>query len=210
MFENIRHIIFDLGGVLLNIDYHATENAFIKLGVADFGDKYAQSGQVALFSQMETGKISAETFLEELQSWCTPGTSIEQVKDAWNAMLLDFPLRRLQLLQQLQLHYDIVLLSNTNEIHEQRFNQLLKATCGYDTLAVFFDKVFLSHKIGLRKPHKEVYEFVLQETRFEPKHTLFIDDSQQHLAEAEALGISTIWLEKMMSIEKDIFKPKKA
>ena len=208
MFKIIRHILFDLGGVLLNIDYQATEDAFVQLGIQDFGKRYAQAAQIELFSKLETGAISSEEFLETLKSWCIPGTTIAQVKAAWNAMLLDFPLRRLQLLQQLQLHYDIALLSNTNEIHEAQFNKILKRTCGYDSLAVFFDKVFFSHRIGLRKPHREVYKFVLEQTGFRPEATLFIDDSAQHLPEAAALGIQTMWLKKPMTIEHDIFKPK--
>lgn len=122
-------------------------------------------------------------------------------------MLLDLPLKRLQLLQQLRLHYDLILLSNTNEIHEEAFNRITHNAHGI-YIASFFDKVYFSHRIGIRKPEKEIFEKILADTGFKKEHTLFIDDSPQHIATAKAMGIQTIYLEKGMTIEDDIFKPK--
>lgn len=210
MIENIKHIIFDLGGVLLNIDYQLTEDAFVALGVNDFGQRYSQAAQTDLFSDLETGKIDRQQFIRTLQGWMPDAASEQQVIGAWNAMLLDFPLRRLQILQQLQLHYDTVLLSNTNEIHETLFNQKLRAVCGFNTLAVFFDKIFYSHHIGRRKPDVSTFEYVLEQTGFDPEHTLFLDDSVQHIEGARKAGIQSLWLAPGMSIEEHIFKPKTA
>ena len=123
-------------------------------------------------------------------------------------MLLDFPIRRLQILQQLALYYDLFLLSNTNEIHEEAFNKILMDAHGIPNIGVFFDKVYLSHRLGLRKPMKEIFERVLNDNGLKAEETLFIDDSPQHIAAAKELGIQTIYLEKGMTIEKDIFKPK--
>lgn len=208
MIEGIKHIIFDLGGVLLNIDYQLTEDTFVALGLTDFADHYTQAAQTDFFSDFETGKIDHQQFIATIKSWMPNGVSEHEIVNAWNAMLLDFPLRRLQILQQLQLHYDIVLLSNTNEIHETAFNQKLRAVCGFNTLAVFFDKVFYSHRIGMRKPDLTTFQFILNQTGFDPKHTLFIDDSHQHILGAQEAGIQTIWLEKGMTIEEHIFLPK--
>lgn len=210
MIENIKHIIFDLGGVLLNIDYQLTEDAFVALGVHDFSQRYTQAAQTDLFSDLETGKIDSAQFISTIQSWIPGPTSEQQITAAWNAMLLDFPLRRLQILQQLQLHYDTVLLSNTNEIHEAVFNQRLRAVCGFNTLAVFFDKVFYSHHIGRRKPDVSTFEYVLEQMGFDPAHTLFLDDSIQHIEGARKAGIRSVWLEPGMSIEENIFKPRTA
>lgn len=206
--QGIKHIIFDLGGVLLNIDYQLTEEAFVKLGMQDFAEKYTQAQQIDFFSKYEKGLLSTKDFIAKLKTWLPNPVAHTEIVDAWNAMLLDFPLRRLQILQQLQLHYDIVLLSNTNELHEEAFNQKLKEVCGYNKLAVFFDRVYFSHHIGMRKPEAAIFEHVLADTGFDPRHTLFIDDSQQHIVGASELGIQTIWLEKGMSIEEHIFKPK--
>ncbi|OJV50482.1 MAG: hypothetical protein BGO31_14050 [Bacteroidetes bacterium 43-16] len=205
MIQNIKHIILDLGGVLLNIDYQRTEAAFVELGMSDFAAHYTQAEQSGLFSDFETGKIGEAQFLAALNAYLPQPVQEQALFNAWNAMLLDFPLRRLQILQQLQLHYDIVLLSNTNSIHERTFNQRLREVCGFNSLAVFVDKVFYSHHIGMRKPDVATFEYVLEQTGFNPAHTLFVDDSQQHIAGAQSAGIQTIWLEKGMTIEEHIF-----
>lgn len=205
MIENIKHIILDLGGVLLDIDYQRTEDAFVQLGIQNFAQHYTQAVQSDLFSDFETGKIEEQQFLNRINEWIPGGTKEEDIVAAWNAMLLDFPLRRLQILQQLQLHYDIVLLSNTNSIHERAFNQKLRSLCGFNTLSVFVDKIFYSHHIGMRKPDVATFEYVLNYTGFDPARTLFVDDSQQHIAGAQSAGIQTILLEKGMTIEEHIF-----
>lgn len=207
MIKGIRHIIFDLGGVLLNIDYLRTEQAFVKLGIENFHELYSQARQSDLFDRFETGQVKEAGFVAALQQLAGIPISAEQVKDSWNAMLLDFPLKRLQLLQQLRLYYDLVLLSNTNEIHEAAFSKMLQEERGMG-LGAFFDKVYLSHRIGMRKPSKEVFRYILEENGFTAEHTLFIDDSIQHIEGAKEAGIQTIYLEKGMTIEDNIFLPK--
>src|SRR5690606_2734674 len=105
MIKGIRHIIFDLGGVLLNIDYNRTEQAFIKAGIDNFHELYSQLGQTALFDKWEKGHVGRDEFMAALQKAAGKDVITEQqITDAWNAMLLDFPLRRLQILQQLHLY----------------------------------------------------------------------------------------------------------
>ncbi len=207
MLQGIRHIIFDLGGVLINLDYRLTEKAFIDLGIEDFGRRYSQLQQTALFDDFETGKIGKGFFINELKKFAGKEIADDAICDAWNAMLLDFPLRRLQLLQQLRSYYDLVLLSNTNEIHEEAFNKMLKENYGV-LLPAYFDRVYYSHRIGARKPDPAVFQSIIDDMGFAPAHTLFIDDSPQHIEAARSLGIQTIYLEKGMTIEKDIFLPK--
>ncbi len=206
MIKGIKHIIFDLGGVLLNIDYSLTENAFIALGVKNFPELYTQLNQSHLFDLFETGKIPANEFISAMQQASSVPLTDAQILTAWNAMLLDFPVRRLQLLQQLRLYYDLLLLSNTNEIHEQTFNDILMRSHGIPNIGVFFDKVYLSHRVGLRKPTKEIFERVLDDNGFKAEQTLFIDDTPQHIAGAKLTGIQTIYLEKGMTIEEHVFK----
>lgn len=210
MINGIQHIIFDLGGVILNIDYQATEHAFRQLGIANFGALYSQLKQTPLFDEIETGKCSRIDFVKALQAAATGYELTEdQIISAWNAMLLDYPLRRLQLLQQLRLQYDLFLLSNTNEIHEAAFNEILLKTCGYNSIAHFFDKVYFSHRVGMRKPDAAVFQHILNENGLKPEHTLFIDDSPQHIETARSLGINTVFLEKGMTIEDNVFRPLK-
>lgn len=207
MIEGIKHIIFDLGGVLLNIDYQLTEKAFSDLGVKDFNNIYTQLNQSKIFDEFETGKITEGEFIEALKSKCNNGVSNEQIIAAWNAMLLDLPLRRLQILQQLRIHFDLILLSNTNSIHEQAFNAII-SNAHHVLLPTFFDRVYYSHRVGLRKPDTALFQQVLDDCGFQPAATFFIDDSPQHIEGAKKLGIQTIHLTKEMTIEKDIFKPK--
>jgi len=208
MIKGIKHIIFDLGGVLLNIDYKLTEQAFIEAGIRNFADLYGQLQQSALFDKWETGQITRQEFIKALQQASANTISEDQILTAWNAMLLDFPLRRLQILQQLRLYYDLFLLSNTNEIHEEAFNSILMRAHGLPNIGVFFDKVYLSHRVGMRKPGKNIFERVLEENGLRPEETLFIDDSPQHIAAAKEVGIQTIFLEKGMTIEDNVFKPR--
>jgi putative hydrolase of the HAD superfamily len=206
MIEGIRHIIFDLGGILLDIDYKRTMLAFEQLGVTDIQQIFDTLQQEQVFDRLDTGALTAEGFIDTLRTASGLSLSDTEITHAWNALLIEFPLRRLQLLQQLQLHYDLVLLSNTNAIHEQRFNQILQEERGIPNIGVFFDKVYFSHRIGMRKPELPIYERVLTDCGFKPAQTLFIDDLSKNTEAAEQLGIRTILLEPGMSIEKDIFR----
>lgn len=208
MIKNVKHIIFDLGNVILDIDYQLTIDAFQKLGVQDFASHFSKQKQSNFMDDFETGKVSQYEFIDYAKQFCKKGTTSEEIIDAWNALLLEIPIRRLQILEQLRLDYDLYLLSNTNIIHEEAYNITVKEICGYENLNYFFDKVYLSHRIGMRKPNAEAFEIILKENKLQPEHTLFIDDSMQHIVAATALGIQTIHMKDEMSMEEDIFKPK--
>ena len=206
MITGVKHIIFDLGGVLLNIDYSLTEQSFIDAGVKDFPQLYSQLSQSDLFDRFETGVIASGEFIAAMQQASETGLTEPRVVQAWNAMLLDFPVRRLQILQQLRLYHDLFLLSNTNELHEAEFNDILMRSHGIPNIGVFFDRVYFSHRVGMRKPNKEIFELILNDNGLKAADTLFIDDSPQHIATAKALGIQTIYLEKGMTIEDNVFR----
>jgi putative hydrolase of the HAD superfamily len=207
MIKGIKHIIFDLGGVILNIDYQLTSKAFKQLGVNNFDELYSQKEQIQLFDELETGKIDNNAFFDRFNVLLNTSLSHQQIEVAWNAMLLDWPIRRLQILQQLQNQFDLFLLSNTNSIHEAAFTKSLEQTHGLSSIALFFDKAYFSHRLGLRKPDTRTFEHILQKHQLNPSETLFIDDSIQHINAADSIGIKTIFLDKGMTIEKDIFKP---
>lgn len=205
--QGIRHIIFDLGGVILNIDYNRTSRAFEALGVEDFGKHYSQMHADSLFEDLETGRVSEAEFVHKLKGVLPEGVSDEQIIAAWNAMLLDYPVARLQVLQQLRNHYDLFLLSNTNAIHMAAFNKILEKERGIPSLAAFFDRTYYSHLMGCRKPEPEAWQMVLEENGLKPEHTLFIDDTLPNVEAAQALGIRSIHLQAPATI-LDIFKPK--
>ena len=143
-----------------------------------------------------------------MQEACGPEVLPEKIVEAWNAMLGGFPLRRLQLLQQLRSQYNLYLLSNTNEVHEEAFNKILYEQCGEPAIAAFFDKVYFSHRIGMRKPDEAPFLKILYDNGLVSGETLFIDDSPQHLETASWLGLQTRWLQKGQTIEADVFGPK--
>jgi putative hydrolase of the HAD superfamily len=207
--QGIKNIIFDLGGVILNINYQLTNDAFIRLGVKNFNELYSQFHGSSLFNGLETGHVSTEEFLAEMQQHVPEGVTGEQITAAWNAMLLDFPLQRLQLLQQLRQHYNLYLLSNTNAIHLEAFNRLLQESRGIPSLGSFFDRTYYSHLMGYRKPDKESYLMVMEENGLLPEETLFIDDTLPNIEGAKAVGLQTIHLQAPRTII-DIFQPKKA
>ena len=199
--EHIDTIIFDFGGVLINIDYHRTIDAFKSLGLEDFEERYSQANQSSLFNDFETGKLSTQRFVNELLDFLPAGTSPNQVVQAWNAMILDVPTSAVDVLQSLQGKYRIFLLSNTNEIHiPKALNEWNKVTTVdfYDC----FDHVYLSHEVGMRKPNEEIFQFVCREQSIVPENALFIDDSAQHLVGAQKAGLQTYHLTNQASLSE--------
>src|ERR1035437_3835014 len=149
--QNIKTIIFDFGGVILNIDYYKTNKAFRDMGVKGFYDAFRKSTHLTLTDH--------------------------QIKKAWNAMLLSFRKEALNTLKTIKHKYRLYLLSNTNIIHLQAFNKIYKDEIGEGSLHDYFDKIYYSHEMGYRKPGNEAYEYVLKENNLSPSETLFIDDS---------------------------------
>jgi glucose-1-phosphatase len=194
MQREFKNIIFDLGGVILNIDYTLTEKAFRKLGAANFNEMYSQAKQELLFDKIEKGEISSEEFISRIKTICTGAESEEEIISAWNAMLLDLPGERTVLLKKLQSRYRTFLLSNTNEIHIKAYGDYLSSTFGFRNLEPFFEKEYLSYQIGMRKPDKEIFEHVLKENNLKPHETIFIDDSPQHIKGALEIGIHAVLL----------------
>lgn len=189
-------IIFDLGGVVINLDYYKTTRAFEELGLENFGEMYSQAAQTGLFDDFEKGKSSIPYFLNKLIDFLPTGTTANQVVEAWNAMILDFPKENLQLLEELKLSHRTFLLSNTNEIHIQKVHQHLQLVSPHKTLHPYFETVYFSSDVKMRKPDKEIFEFVLKENNLNPATTLFIDDTEQHILGAQKVGIQTYHLGK--------------
>jgi putative hydrolase of the HAD superfamily len=187
--QNIKNIIFDLGGVILNINYHLTIDAYKNLGLTNFESMFTQAQQVGLFDQLDKGLVTPAQFREGLRQISNVALSDRQIDDAWNAMLLDFPQHRLEVLKSVKNYYKTFLLSNTNAIHIDEYNNILLKTFGVDNLSVFFDKEYYSHKIHMRKPDAEAFEIILNENNLNASETLFIDDTLQHVEGAKKLGI---------------------
>lgn len=193
--KKIKNIIFDFGGVILNIDYQASINAFKELGIKNFEILFSQASQFNIFDKLETGKLNPHDFRDEIRNISGLKLTDEAIDKAWNKMLLDIPIERIELLLKLKSEYNIYLLSNTNAIHYDIYiNEIYKA--GYKSFDEIFNKAYFSHNVGMRKPHKDIYEYVLNEENLIPEETLFIDDSLQNLQPAIDLGINTYLMKK--------------
>jgi len=191
---NIKNIIFDLGGVILNIDYHLTIDAFKKLGFENFETVFTQAKQTGIFDKLDKGLVTPNEFRDGVRELAGTPFTDEQIDNAWNAMLLNFPTHRLKVLEQVKAHYRTFLLSNTNQIHFEVYNQILFNTFGVKNLSHFFEKEYYSHEIHMRKPDAEVYELILTQNRIKKEETLFIDDTEQHIEGARAVGINAYYL----------------
>lgn len=185
----IRNIIFDLGGVIINLDMPATARAFRALGMTDFDTHYTQAKQSGLFDAFDKGEISPQAFRDGLKPHLPANTSDAQINEAWNAMLLDIPVKRLEELSELKKKYRLFLLSNTNEIHVTAFSAYMQRSFGFSDFSDYFESAYYSCRIGKRKPDTEIFDFVLNENKLIASETIFIDDSVQHVEGARLTGI---------------------
>jgi putative hydrolase of the HAD superfamily len=192
LFPNTTAILFDLGGVVLNVDYQRTQTAFEALGITHFSEIYSQARQTGLFDRLETGRLSPEAFRAQIRQ-LAPSLALSdaQIDGAWNAMLLDLPAERLQLLRSLKTQYRTFLLSNTNAIHLGALSNYLQKTFGISSLRPCFEGVYYSSDIGLRKPDSPCFEYVLTQNSLSPHTTVFIDDLPQNIAGAQQVGLCT-------------------
>nr|WP_315163198.1 HAD family phosphatase [uncultured Flavobacterium sp.] len=181
----INAIIFDFGDIFINLDKQATIDGLQKLGLSKWNTDLDQLNQ-----QFEMGLISQEEFLLGFQKEI-PNASIEEILTAWNAILLDFPLYRLEFLQMLSKKYRLFLLSNTDSIHIETFEQRTGASF-YSDFYQCFEKVYFSFEIGMRKPNPEIYNYVLNKHDLSAKRTLFIDDKKENTDAAQSIGIQ-VW-----------------
>jgi epoxide hydrolase-like predicted phosphatase len=188
--SSFKYIIFDLGGVIINLSVPDTFAAFAKASgkALEEVNRYANA---QVFFDYEKGLISDAQFREEVKTILNWKASDEAFDRCWNAMLLDIPIERLQLLERLKKDYRIFLLSNTNGIHLKKFNQILNELTGLEAMDHYFHQAYYSHQMKMRKPDAEIFEFVLNENQLNPSETLFLDDNISNLEGAAKTGIQT-------------------
>jgi putative hydrolase of the HAD superfamily len=199
--KGIKNIIFDLGGVLLNINPKKTIEAFGQLGMEELIGEKGLSYDHDIFYLMEQGKVSPEEFRDGVRKLLSTEVSDEQIDEAWTAMLLDFPKVRVQLVQNLRIHYGIYLFSNTNAIHVAKYHSDFRKQHGFEVSSLF-EKDFYSNEIGYRKPSPESFQEIIRLSGIIPEETLFIDDSLANVEAAKACGLKGYWLEPGQKIEK--------
>lgn len=198
--NHIKNIIFDLGGVIIDLDINSTIAEFNKISRIPFERLYTQAKQMDLFNLLDKGKISNAEFFKELKKEIYYQGNENDLVTPWNAMLLDVPEKRLDVLVKAKQNYNTYLLSNTNEPHITKFEHDLYLQHGVKNFEDYFDKVYYSCRVRMRKPDKEIFEMVLNENDLDPKETIFIDDSVQHVQGAGECGIKAYLLPKNMEV----------
>lgn len=181
----IKTIIFDFGNVFINLDIEGS----LKHTLKTYEIELLSEEMIAFNSFYEQGLISTDEFLE-FYTENFPKLSKDEIIDVWNFVLKDFPEHRLDFLKQLKSDskYKLILLSNTNELH---INWIKKHISFYEVFKNCFDAFYLSHEIHLRKPHQDIFEFVLSENKLHANECLFIDDNTDNINTAKSLGIET-------------------
>lgn len=180
----IEAIIFDFGDVFLNLDKEAPRREFKKLGLKEWTPELEQ-----LNYQYEIGKIDELEFMSSIQKHIG-NCDILAIREAWNSLLLDFPLYRLEFLQLVSTKYKLFLLSNTDQTHIDKFEHKVGQSFARDFYSCF-EKVYFSFDIHMRKPDENAFKYVLNSHNLTPKKTLFIDDKKEHTEAAKKLGLLT-------------------
>ena len=190
MDKKIRNIVFDLGGVLVDLDFKAAINGLQKAGFANVKEQLQAFDCEGIFQKFELGDMSADEFRSAIRENSTVSLTDEEVDGLWNAMLLEVPREKLELILHLRGKYMVYLLSNTNSIH---WDYVCKNAFNYRGFRVndYFEETFLSYEMHLAKPDKAIFEKVLEEANLLPEETLFIDDSEANCKAASELGIHT-------------------
>lgn len=188
--KGIKNIIFDFGGVLINLNRQRCIDNFKQLGlssVENLIDPFAQQG---IFMQLEKGIITPAVFRDKVREEMDKPVTDEQIDAAWNSFLVDVPAYKLDALLKLREHYLVYLLSNTNEIHWHWSCEHVFPYKGFRETD-YFEESFLSYEMNLAKPDAAIFEAVIEATDIQPKETFFIDDSEANCRTAETLGIAT-------------------
>ena len=190
MDKNIKNIVFDLGGVLIDLDFKSAINGLQKAGFTNVKEQlqaFDREG-IFLFQKFELGEISADEFRASIRENSNVSLTDEEVDSLWNLMLLEIPREKLELILDLRSKYMVYLLSNTNSIH---WDYVCKNAFNYRGFRMddYFEETFLSYEMHLAKPDKAIFEKMLNDANLLPEETLFIDDLEANCKAAEEVGI---------------------
>jgi putative hydrolase of the HAD superfamily len=187
----IKTIIFDLGGVVLDIDPQLSINEFKKLGLKDESLFKNPDFVKNVIRKFEKGILTPEVFRNKIREYTGLDLTDHQIDDAWNALLYDIPAERIRVLEEVKKNYKILLFSNSNEIHYDLYVRDLQLRFGYMEFDKLFDKAYFSFDLHLSKPDVEGFEYIMYQNKLVPEETLFIDDLEANINAAKSLGWKT-------------------
>jgi len=193
-FSNISTLIFDFGGVLIDLDMNQSILNFKKLGVENVENYLSNFGQSGFFMQLEKGKISAEEFRSEIRKMTTNTITDKEIDDAWNAFLVRIPSEKLDIVYQLRKKFRVIMLSNTNAIH---FPYAERTFFSYKNRSIdeYFDKCYRSYDMKMAKPDAEIFEAILSQEQVAPNQCLLLDDGPKNIEQAQKLGLQTYFVD---------------
>lgn len=197
----IDTIIFDFGDIFINLEKEAQVEAFRKLGLPGPNEELIEMNDL-----FEKGKVSELEFLNGFHKFI-PNASIEEIRTAWNTIIGEFPLYRLEFLQLLSHKYRLFLLTNTDEIHISKFEHNVGVSFFSDFYQCF-EKVYYSYEMGMRKPDASIYSYIVNKHELSPKRTLFVDDKKINTDAAANIGIHVWNLQVGQEDVVDLFKQK--
>lgn len=186
--SNIDAIVFDLGGVIINLYEERTFEAFSVLGGMSIDEVKEKAATEKYFKDYETGHIDDPTFRAHLRESLEFEGQEEFLDEAWNAMLGAIPKAKLQMLDELRSKYKLFVMSNTNAIHVRRFLKICDHVSPEKGFYSYFDKVYLSNEVGARKPDSGAWQVILDEQLINAENMVFIDDKLENIQAASALG----------------------
>ncbi len=188
----IKAIVFDMGGVLLNLDFDKCIKDFQEragfMDIADYLDTYHQKGFIG---DLEGGVISEEEFYEECLRHCAPGTSRQVAYECFVSLLVGLNKPLMKLLGQLRKDYRLYLLTNNNPLSRRAFDAMVLKEGGIRSEDIFTHQ-FYSYEMKLQKPCREIFEKTVEGVGVRPEEILFVDDSPANCAAAEEIGIKTL------------------
>ena len=194
-YDVIETILLDLGGVLIDVDYHAAARAFADLGFTDFDALYGKAKQDHLFDGFETGALSPAQFRDRIRELHGQPLTDAQINACWNAMIGSITPERIDLVERLKERYQELLLSNTNAIHVPAFEAIVAHENRITEFKGLFHGAYYSCELGMRKPDAEIFHHVLDLHGAKSSTTLFVDDSIQHVNGALNAGLHAEHLE---------------
>ena len=198
----IKALVFDFGGVLYPVSYGATIKAFENLGLNASDSFFSKAKQSTVTDAYEKGEISTQAFYNEIMRTLPKPVEAFEIEKAWNAILLGLNPAKLAFVQECRKKVPCFLLSNINEAH---FRQI-KKELGTSTIHDYFDGVFLSYEVGMRKPNSDIFQHVCKETGYKAAELFFIDDSPQHVVGAKAVGFNAYHLDTTTEKVEDIIQ----
>lgn len=190
--QKIKTIIFDLGGVIINLYVEKTISAFAQLSGRSEQEVEKAYLSADVFKQYEKGLISDAEFRQCLKDEFALKATDTEIDQAWNAMLGEIPTDRIEAIKSLIRDFKCIVLSNTNAIHAKAFHKILSDSFPFKHLNDLFHEVYFSHELKQRKPDQEIYQNVLSLSQTESTEALFMDDSQLNLGAASELNIHTL------------------